>query len=65
MIKIETRSEVKGKDDVSANCRLEVKGERYVVVSELAAILTTIEDVYPEMIGDALQLMLDKEMSRG
>lgn len=64
MIKIETRAEEKRELDISVICKIEMEGKRYMLISELASIITTIEERYPGIIGGALQLMIDKEKGR-
>lgn len=60
MIKINAKSEVMENGINNVKTDLHVDGRRCTITCELAGMLSTIEDAYPGMIGDALQLMIAK-----
>lgn len=68
MIEIVTTAEVskKGKKvNVHVTCNIKtMKGERCVLVSELATIIKAIDDEFPGMIGEALQLNIEEARRR-
>lgn len=61
MIKIEATATSFNKDCVNVRCKIKsIRGERGIVTAELATMLETIDKNFPGMLGDALDLLIEK-----
>ena len=63
MIRIVTTSNINSKGKLRVVSTTEMEGEHNNLAFELTAVLIDIEDMYPGIIGEALQHMIERARS--